>query len=152
MDSTEKKYASCCAYENGGCGPYLRYRKPVDQLFEISDLINNTKAHLVKLKLMRISDTSKLSEIYLIENRLGKIILPDKKICAYHRFTLGIEWRQLSSCQHQDHIQVKGKKAPVTRAAPINLLEFMKNNKMTIPIGSKLCVEHLKSLTLLRTT
>ena len=29
MDLTDIKYVSCCAHENGGCGPYLRYRAPV---------------------------------------------------------------------------------------------------------------------------
>ena len=65
MDSTaeENKYATCCANEYGDCGPYLRYRKPVDELFEISDLTNDTKPHLVRLKLKhtKSGDTFKLS-------------------------------------------------------------------------------------------
>ena len=64
-----------------------------------------------------------LSEKCLIESRLGKIVPADKKICAYHRYTLGIVWRQPASCQHPEHIQPKGKKDPVTCAVPINLIE-----------------------------
>ena len=60
--------------------------------------------------------------------------------------------RQPSSCQHPDHIQPKGKKAPFTWAAPIDLIELTKKEiVVNILIGGKLCVDHLKSLTLLCT-
>ena len=54
MDLPDDKYASCCAQENGGCGPYLRYRTPVDELFEVSALAKDKKPHIIKLKLMSI--------------------------------------------------------------------------------------------------
>ena len=63
MDSTAKKnkYATCCANEYGDCGPYIWYREPIDELFEITDLTNETKPHLVKLKLKHTYDTCMLS-------------------------------------------------------------------------------------------
>ena len=113
MDSTaeKNKYATCYANEYGGCGPYLRYRKPVDELFEITDLTNDTKPHLVRLKLKHTKsrDTSKLSGKCLIKSRLSKFYTDGKKISAYHRYTLGVEWKQPITCQHPDHDQPKDK-------------------------------------------
>ena len=61
-----------------------------------------------------------------------------------------MEWVQPASCQHPDHVQPKGKKAPVTRAVPIELIEFMVKEKenMKFPIGGKFCIDHLKLQTL----
>ena len=88
MDSTAKKnkYATCCANEYGGCGPYIQYRKPVDELFEIIDLTNETKPHLVRLKLKHIYDSCMLSEKCLIESRLGKVVPAARVTGAFFPF------------------------------------------------------------------
>ena len=62
----------------------------------LKSLAKDTKPHIIKLKLMCISDSSNLSEVALIESRLGKILTD--KICAYHRYTLGIEWKIVHQC------------------------------------------------------
>ena len=94
----------CCLHESGKCGPYTRKRN-VDQtgIAGMDDLINNTKPHLVRLKLLRINDVYRISEQTLIESRMGRVFGINEKICPYHRFTLGIEWRQPLACMHHDH-------------------------------------------------
>ena len=145
MASLSNKYEYCIAYSQGTCNSYSKYKNNVDQLFHISELDKNMKPHLVKLKLKHeYDDCSSFTEKVLIENRLGKEFLNTDQICPYHRFTLGVEWRPKSSCQHPDHVQTKGKKSPCTRAVPIaKLNKFMKARNITIPIGTKFCISHL---------
>ena len=146
MASSSNKYDNCIAYSQGTCNSYSKYKNNVDQqLFNISELDKAMKPHLVKLKLKhKYDDCSSFTEKLLIENRLGKQFLNTDQICPYHRFTLGVEWRTKSSCQHPDHIQTKGKNSPSTRAVPITkLYKFMKARNITIPIGTNFCITHL---------
>ena len=79
----DDEYITCCVQEDGQCGPYLQYRKPIDNLYEIKELNNETKPHMVRLKLQHLHDKLFISEKTLIESRLGKVIQDGKQIRAH---------------------------------------------------------------------
>ena len=81
----------------------------------------------------------------LIENRSMRNIPDNGKVCAYHRYTLGIMWKPQKCSKHADHEYEVGKKAAPTRPAPIHVVLLMQSRHNGIfPIGLALCSKHYK--------
>ena len=70
-DSTKEKqanYEGCCMSNLDVCGPFSR--KGYDGMFEVKDILEDVKPHLISLKLVgRGSNVSNWNEKLLIENR-----------------------------------------------------------------------------------
>ena len=81
----------------------------------------------------------------LIENRCGKRLHDNYKICPYHRYTMGIYWKKLKRCYHSNHAFHPGKKAPQTCSTSVEMTNWMsKKYNAVITMGSELCTNHLK--------
>ena len=81
----------------------------------------------------------------LIENRCGKRLLDNYKICPYHRYTMDIYWKKLKRCYHPNYAFHPGKKSPQTCPTSVEMTHWMcKKYNAVIPIGSELCTNHLK--------
>ena len=86
-----------------------------------------------------------LDEQKLIENRLNRTLEPNHQICPYHRYSLGVSWKQSKTCNHPQRISEKGKKAPPVHSVPIYLTKLIsKKYNIPFPIGSVFCQTHLK--------
>ena len=71
----------------------------------------------------QLSSTDHWNGRLLIESRLQ--ISPDSDfVCAYHRFSIGIGWRQPNRCQHSEHKFQVGRKAPKIRTIPLKTFEI----------------------------
>ena len=46
------------------------------------------------------------TEKKLIENRINDVLADEDELRAYHRFTLGIEWKPKKTCQHPHHVTI----------------------------------------------
>ena len=80
----------------------------------------------------------------LIEDRLQKRLPSDAYLCSYHRYTLGVGWRQPKQCCHPDHPLHNKKKGPLTRAVPFDTLQSFNSRNKPLPIGTVFCFKHLK--------
>ena len=86
------------------------------------------------------------SECSLIENWLGFKLSQHDKLCANHRHTLGVGYKQSKSCQHPHHQPDIGKKAPATISVPIpRCISIVEKYSMLFAIGSVLCSNHMKN-------
>ena len=86
------------------------------------------------------------SEHLLTENRLGFKLSQSDKLCANHRYTLGVGYRQSKRCQHSQHLPKIGKKAPATRSVPISrCISIAEKYNILFLIGSVLCLNHMKN-------
>ena len=85
--------------------------------------------------------TNEWSEKLLIENRLGRLLNEKELLCSFHRFTLGVGWKQSKVCKHPHHEHQVGKKGASGRPAPVPLiLEINHRYNSSVPIGSLLCL------------
>ena len=146
-DSTKEKqanYEGCCMSNLDVCGPFSR--KGYDGMFEVKDILEDVKPHLISLKLVgRGSNVSNWNEKLLIENRTRMKLKHDGFICAKHRYKFGIYYKPPTLCQHPEHLD---KKKVSTRVAPIELAEFISAQyDKTFSLGSSLCFNHLKQET-----
>ena len=89
-----------------------------------------------------------MSEVELIENRLGLKLHENDELCAFHQFDSGIGWKPLRRCLHPHHKFVIGIKSPACRPVPLNTI-FLVNEKfnVTLPIGVQFCFKHYKDET-----
>ena len=86
-----------------------------------------------------------MSEVELIENRLGLKLHENDKLCAFHRFDSGIGWIPPRRCLHPHHKFEKGKKSPACRAVPLDKIVLVnKKFNATLPVGAKFCFKHYK--------
>ena len=124
-------------------------KKIVNGLFGINDLNEDVNNHLFSLNIQKRHDKSDdWSERLLIENRLGFNLRQSNKLCANHRYTLGVGYKQSNRCQHPHHQPKIGKKAPATRFVPIHRcisIAEKYNEKYVISIGSVLYFNHMKN-------
>ena len=80
-----------------------------------------------------------------IENRLGRELCQDQKLCAFHRFDFGIGWKPPRQCFHPDHKLSAELKSPVCRQVPaLAVLSVSKKVNTQSPIGAQFCFKHLK--------
>ena len=134
----KNKYGTCSFFSDGKCGAHSKRTPPIDCMFHMSDITEDVKPHLVALHVMKGQDSVEpWSERNLIENRIGRQLQEGEELCAYHRYSYGISWKQTKSCSHPDHAEEKRKKVPLGRVAPVE-----RALKMQIPIGSILCHRH----------
>ena len=135
-------YRFCC-YHNDQCGPYKRSTKPIDGIYGIGDLTEDTKHHF---RSMKLNDTKGLSELDLIENRGGRKLTASSKVCAYHRYTLGVGYKLKRRCQHPNHEELpKQKKGHCTRVASLKVCDAISDRYGTVfPVGGVLCTTHYK--------
>ena len=66
----------------------------------------------------KLSQTNYWSERLLIENQLQRSLSDSDFVCAYHRFSVGIGWKQPNRCQHPEQKFQVGRKAPKIRTIP----------------------------------
>ena len=116
-------------------------------LFGINDLNEDVNNHLCSLNIQKKHDKSDdWSECSLIENGLGFKLSQYDKLCANHRYTLGVAYKQSERCQHPHHQPEIGKKAPATISVPIpRCISIVENYSMVFAIGSVLCFNHKKN-------
>ena len=55
-------------------------------------------------------------------------------VCAYHRFSLGIGWKQPNRCQHPEHKFHAGKKEPKLRCIPFNTIAAYNEDNPPLPL------------------
>ena len=79
-------YEDCCI-KNDRCGPNTRGKK-LTATSSVSELNTPVDNHFCYLKLSY--DKKQWNEQTLIENRLGRKLIGDEKLCAYHRYVLCI--------------------------------------------------------------
>ena len=84
------------------------------------------------------------NERKLIESRLQSPLVSSDSLCAYHRYSLGIGWKQPKRCCHPEHQGTKGIKAPSLRVVPLKYLPMFAKNGTLLPAGGKFCVNHYK--------
>ena len=139
-------YSKCILNSEDQCGAYKRLKPPVQGLFSLAQLDHDILPHLVSCKVKKPhEDVNGWNELKLIENRLGKTLENEDKLCAYHRFINGVGWRPSKRCQHPLHNQENRKKSPATRPIPIETSISIANRyKCYLPIGSVMCFNHLK--------
>lgn len=74
-----------CLFKSEKCGAFKKLND--DQLYYISNLNESTKAHLIKLKLLKKRKEELVTEKLLIESRSGIEIKDGTScICSYHRY------------------------------------------------------------------
>ena len=136
-DEYKEKYGRCSFYNDGKCGPHKWRKPPVDGMFAVGELTEEVTPHFISLKLIKKNATTEWTEQKLIENRIGRSLLVQEMLCAYHRYKNGIWWKQPLSCAVGDHSQEKGKQVPKGGVATI-----ARSLEMGIPVGSTLCHRH----------
>ena len=137
-----------CILHDDNCGPYARSNPAIKGLFKPNDFNEDTANHFRYLK---IKDTKGYTEQTLIENRIGQTLSEDIQICAHHRYTKGVGWKQLKRCQHplHEHMSIQKKATPSRTAREFNLalniIDYVnKEYNKSIIVGSMMCYPHLK--------
>ena len=113
MEQSEQSgYELCRLYSlNTKCGSYKISKNNVTGLFDIDDLNEDVHNHLCCLNIRKRHDKSDdWNERLLIENRLGFKLNENDKLCANHRYTLGVGFKQSKRCQHPQQPPEIGKK------------------------------------------
>ena len=83
----------------------------------------------------------------MIEDRLQRKLPVDAHLCSYHRYSLGIGWKQPKQCCHPSHHDESKKKGSKTRAIPLQTLKSFNNRNKPLAIGSVFCFTHLQAET-----
>ena len=147
MEQLEQSGYELCKLHgsNTKCGSYKRSKKIVNGLFGINDLNEDVNNHLCSLNIQKRHDKTDDWSERLIENRLGFKFCQSHKLCANHRYTLGVGYKQSKRCQHPRHQPEIGKKAPATRSVPIHrCISIAEKYNVLFPIGSVLFQSHEK--------
>lgn len=76
-------YRNCFNHDDK-CGPYNRANPVIHGIFKAIELTADTKKHFTQIKLKH---SIEYNEIKLVESRLGKSIMEDASVWAYHRYT-----------------------------------------------------------------
>ena len=87
------------------------------------------------------------NERWLIENRSQTPLTDSNVICAFHRYSFGIGWKQPKRCQHPGHQFKNGVKSPSIRTIPQETLAIFNETNSPLPVGSAFCIKHLKAST-----
>ena len=95
---------------------------------------------------MQLPTINQWKEKTLIENQLKSPLLQANSLCAYHRLSLGIGWKQPNRCQHYKHKFQADKKAHKLRCIPFNTLAAYNENNPPLPVGAAFCFSHLKTI------
>ena len=132
---------------NTKCGSYKRSKKIMNGLFGINDLNEDVNNHLCYLHIQKRHDkTDDWSELLLIENQLRFKLCQSDKLCANHRYTLGVGYKQPKRCHHPHHQPEIGKKDPATRSVPIHrCISITEKYNILFLIGWVLCFNHTKN-------
>ena len=86
------------------------------------------------------------SECLLIESQLSFKLSQSDKLCANHRYTLGVGYKPSKKCQHPQHRPEIGKKAHATRSAPVSrCISIAEKYNMLFLIESVLRCNHMKN-------
>ena len=95
-------YSMCKFSDLGNCGEYKRRKQ--DGIFNFVDLGASVLEY--QKKLFRNID-EELFEYDLIQSRSGRTFQETEKICAFHWYNYGIDWRPLKQCLHFQHREKK---------------------------------------------
>ena len=137
-------YEACCMYQKGTCGAWTYGKIPKEGLEDVSELIGVSVSNHIRNKLhLNLSDIQAIQwdEKSLIENRAGRTLLPTDKICPYHRYKLGIDYKPPKTCSYPSHTRPKsGKKAPKTETLSVSLVMSLNiANSYSYILGSAMC-------------
>ena len=124
-----------CLYHNEQCGEYRRTHPAITGVFEIDDLSGSTKQHFASMKLL---DSEGFTEKTLIENRSGTV-MRNGKVCAYHRYTLGVGYKSKTSCMHPEH---DSKRKMSTSTVSVKLAMYTSRRYGFFPVGGIMCTTH----------
>ena len=133
---------SKCKFNGSGkCGS----SRGIEEVYSVLNVDRDCKNHLKSLKLLHQYEESPVNEKESIESRGGCSLLDEDFVCFYHRNYLGVFWKNSLKCSHPNHIN---REKINTRPATLLLIEKISLvfSEKKIPIGSKLCMVHLKKV------
>ena len=137
-------YRECCIFDENECGPYRIEKITHDGMVTADALTGPIDKHLRNLQFRNLKLFAEWTEKLLIENRLGRCLQSDEKLCPYHRLTLGVYAQIKTQCCHGDHPKVKrGQKAAKTSRISLQTLQKLNSsNNYAYKVGAFLCKKH----------
>ncbi|CAM1331324.1 Uncharacterised protein r2_g4032 [Pycnogonum litorale] len=135
-----------CIFESteSTCGVFSR--KKLVGTFLVEDLKDSMNEYLCKIS---VKMDSILTEAELIGNRGKRTLQPTDRVCAKHRYSLGLYWKPPKICLHPLHKYQEGsrnkRKTPALRPMTEKTrkqVEEVYNCK--IPIAAQICTDHRK--------
>ena len=140
MLNANNYYKDCFVFSEA-CGASKPYR--ADGLFKASEIDNKIKVR-----------SNLINEKSMIESRANKAMESNEKICAYHRYQLGVLWKSPKSCVHPLHQQPNIKNWRTAKSPkglrPASMIAYEKINSsfpFQFPMFGNLCPGHRKEAT-----
>lgn len=134
MDENSREYAKCILFDDTqNCGPNRKRRK--SGVLHFSELDQT-----VDIKICN----GEVTEKQLIESRAKKQFQETDFVCAFHRYSFGIDWRAPQCCQHPLHEKSSSKKAKLA-VKPAYWPVYQSIQKQfpdEFPIGGSICTKH----------
>ena len=134
MDENHSDYAKCVLFkETGNCGLNRKRRKSDVVCFSELD-------QTVDVKICN----GEVTEQQLIENRAKRQFQESDFVCAFHRYSFGIDWRVPQCCQHPLHERSSSKKSKlIVKPAYWPVYQSIeKQFPHKFPIGGAICTKH----------
>ena len=134
MNENHSDYAKCiCFKETGNCGLNRKRKKSDVACFSELD-------QTVDVKICNREVTEK----QLIESRAKRQFQESNFVCAFHRYSFGIDWRAPQCCQHPLHERTSSKKSKlVVKPAYWPVYQSIEKQFLNeFPIGGAICTKH----------